>query len=552
MDSLINTTVEPGENFASNYTLSNMAMCSFILMVVAWVAASLARKPGKGVLMTANRSFYFEPSLFARLRWCFGARGILEAADQKVCSKMKIKSEYSSYLHLFPSVLRLTWAVKAGGRPYLLARGDKDLVVLPASLIPEMNRMSADVLNSRQSHAFTLLGGLTGMTVVEKTSYHVRMLLGRISPALPELFPGTATRISSAISREFTSCDDWTVFKPLPATVRCFSEGIALALFGAKMSENSRLVELTHELTTNVFQVAFIMRCVPSVLQPLCVWLLPAKWRMESNWRELGDFVKPAVRSQADLYAKNSPQEIEPNLISWMVKDGRTALERDPDVLTTLCGSVAAGSTYSIANFVCRALVDLVAHPGVLNAVRAEIRSKGESIGGVWDLAAVSDLEKLDSAMKETARLAPGTIIVYSRVVQQECILAGIKLEKGQFITTSGPSRALDPAIFENPKEYQGLRFCAEDNIERHRARPFRSVDTDILTWGAGRWACPGRLVADMAAKILLVKLLDEWDFAFVNGKPLSPNAVHEFMFFHPDNRMLARRRADRVGVKFS
>lgn len=141
--------------------------------------------------------------------------------------------------------------MKADGRPYILARGDKDLVVLPSSLIPEMNRMSADMLNSRQSHAFTLLGDLTGMRVVQNTNYHVRMLLGRISPALPELFAPTASRISSAISREFTTSDEWVAFKPLPATVRCFSEGIALALFGAKMAENSRLVELTHELTSN-------------------------------------------------------------------------------------------------------------------------------------------------------------------------------------------------------------------------------------------------------------------------------------------------------------
>ncbi|KAI1147774.1 cytochrome P450 [Nemania diffusa] len=466
--------------------------------------------------MTANRLFSFEPSLFARIRWCIWAREILAAADEK-----------------------------ADGRPYILARGDKDLVVLPSSLIPEMNRMSADMLNSRQSHAFTLLGDLTGMRVVQNTNYHVRMLLGRISPALPELFAPTASRISSAISREFTTSDEWVAFKPLPATVRCFSEGIALALFGAKMAENSRLVELTHELTSNVFQTAFVMRTFPSVLQPLCVWLLPSKWRMESNWRELGDFVKPAVRSQAERYASGKVQDVDPSLVSWMVKDGRTALERDPDVLTTLCGSVAAGSTYSIANFVCRALVDLVAHPDVLDAVREEIRSKSESIGGVWSLAAVSELEKLDSAMKETARLAPGTLIVYSRVVQQECTLAGAKLQKGQFITMSGPSRALDPTIFENPQEYQGLRFCTEEKIEQHRARPFRTVDSDILTWGSGRWACPGRLVADMSAKILLVQIINGWDFAFVDGKPLKPSAVHEFLFFHPDNQMLARRRTD-------
>ncbi|RYC62859.1 hypothetical protein CHU98_g3350 [Xylaria longipes] len=523
MGSLVNMSVVLDESFASDYVPSNMAKHSVVVALILMASYFIGKLHTKSTLMTANRVFWFEPSLFARLRWCLWAREILEVADKK-----------------------------ARGHPYILCRGDKDLVVLPASLISELNRMSSDMLNSRQSHSFTLLGDLTGMKVVEKTSYHVRMLLGRISPALPELFAPTATRISSAISREFTSSDEWTVFKPLPATVQCFSEGIALALFGARMAENPRLVQLTHELTTNVFSVAFAMRCVPSVLQPLCVWLLPVKWRMESNWRELGDFVKPAVKSQAELFTNGSVENVDSNLLSSMVKDGRTAMERDPDVLTTLCGSVAAGSTYSIANFVCRALVDLVAHPEMLDAVRAEIRSKGDSMGGVWDLAALSNLDALDSAMKETARLAPGTLIVYSRVLQQDFTLAGVKLQKGQFITMSGPSRALDPKIFENPEEYQGLRFCTEKNLEQHRARPFRSVDTDILTWGAGRWACPGRLIADMAAKILLVKLLGEWDFAFVDGKPLSPNAAHEFLFFHPDNHMLARRRADGIKVKFS
>ncbi|KUI71216.1 Ent-kaurene oxidase [Cytospora mali] len=416
------------------------------------------------------------------------------------------------------------------------------------------------MLNSRQSHAFTLLGDLTGMQVVEKTSYHVRMLQGRISPALPELFAPMAARISNAMKQNFPQDTErgWTAIKPLPATVLCFSEGIAMALYGAKMAGNPRLVQLTYELTQDVFKVAFAMRCIPSILQPFLVWLLPAKWRMLRGWRELGSFVVPEVLRQKE--ANNNPKteshNPSPDLVTWMVQDGRTKLERDPDVLTTLCGSVAAGSTYSIANFVCRTLSDLVAHPDVLEAVRAEIHAKNASLvqsnGGRWDLAALGGLDRLESAMKETARLAPGTLIVYSRVVQHDCVLDGVELRKGQFITMSGPGRAMDPAIFEEPKVYKGLRFCADDKtLEEHRARPFRNVDTDILTWGAGRWACPGRQLADMAAKIVLVKLVDEYEFALIGGKQLKPNCVHEFLFFHPDNKLLVQRRKDAVGIKF-
>lgn len=296
------------------------------------------------------------------------------------------------------------------------------------------------------------------------------------------------------------------------------------------------------------------MRCVPSCLQSLFVWLLPSKWRIHRQWRELGGFVKPEVlRQKSSVSLGDSESDVSPDLVSWMVRDGRTQLERDPDVLTTLCGSVAAGSTYSIANFVCRALSDLVAHPEVMDAVRAEIRERHESLDdGRWNLATMQSLDKLESAMKETARLAPGTLLVYSRAVQQSFTVGGVTLPEGQFITMSGPSRAKDSAIYQDPEVYKGLRFCADDKIlEDHRARPFRSVDTDILAWGAGRWACPGRLVADMAAKIVLIKLLDEYDFAFVDGKCLKPNSIHEFLFFHPENQLMIRRRKNAIGIKF-
>ncbi|KAI0896221.1 cytochrome P450 [Annulohypoxylon nitens] len=508
-----------GDTLDSHYILRVLLAAAFIFITIS--IFRFANNDDN--LPVANKLFWFEPRFFSRVRWTFWAKEILEAADKN-----------------------------AQGKPYKLAHGGQELVILPARLIPELNRLGTDVLDSRQAHSFTLLGHLTGIDVVEKTSYHVRMLLGRISPALPELFAPATARLSDAMKHDFPQSHEWTEMYLLPAAVRCFSEVVALALFGPHMAQDPRLVELTYGLTRNVFVVAFVMRCVPPFLHPLLVWLLPGKWELDRAWRELDTYVVPEVQRQKKASLGEGKAAVEPNLISWMVKDGRTELERDPSVLSALCGSVAAGSTYSIANFVCRALSDLAGHPDVLNAAREEIHAKHTNLDGKWDMAALASLQRLESAMKETARLAPGTLIVYSRIVQRDCIIGGVSLKKGQLIAMSGPGRAKDPAIFDDPNTYKGLRFCEEDKLEDHLARPFRSVDTDILTWGAGRWACPGRQVADMAAKVMLVKLLDEYDFSFVNGKPLKHNAIHEFLFIHPDKKILVRRREDSVGIDFS
>lgn len=297
------------------------------------------------------------------------------------------------------------------------------------------------------------------------------------------------------------------------------------------------------------------MRCFPAFLQPFFVWLLPAKWRLQRGWRELRRYVVPEVHRQR---AGSTCEDLKdgtttPSLIAWMVKDGRTELERDPHLLTTLAGSIAAGSTYSIGNFICQTLSDLAAHPEVLDAIRTEIRARCTQIGGCWDFAALRGLDNLESAMKETARLTPGTLIVYSRVVQRDHVLQnGTVLRKGQFVTISGPSRTQDESVFAHAERYDGLRFCADPKaLEKHRALPFSSVDTDVLTWGSGRWACPGRHLADMTAKTFLVKLIDEYDIAFVDGVQPGRSAIHEFLFFHPENKMLMRRRDDAVGIEF-
>jgi cytochrome P450 len=299
-----------------------------------------------------------------------------------------------------------------------------------------------------------------------------------------------------------------------------------------------------------VFAVAFMMRLVPSCLQPILVWFLPVKWNLNRKWRELESFVGPEVQRQKKI-KEDGGATTGMDLLSCMVRDAATAFEKDPSVLTILCGSVATAAIFSVGNLICHLVADLTANPDILDEVRAEIRTKHAEIGGRWDLAALGSLEKLESAMKETARLASSPLIVYNRVVQKDCVLGGVRIRKGQFITISGRERTMDPTLYEDPGVYKGLRFCAPDKIDKHRARPFRTVDTDILTWGAGRAACPGRAIADVAAKVFLVRLLDEYDFGFVDGKRLEPSTFHEFVYFNPDNEMLFRRRKASAGVKF-
>ncbi|KAI0889801.1 putative cytochrome P450 [Annulohypoxylon maeteangense] len=457
------------------------------------------------------------------------------------------------------SISRLRWAFqsekiishstkKFEGQPWRLARGDKDVIIFPTSFIPELNKLPSSVLNSRRYHSDNVISGLVGMDVIRLTNHHVKVLLGRISPAIPQLLQPTAQRTAAAIERLFPQkTDEWTLIEPLDIVVECVTEGIALALVGPAVWKSPDFVHTLCLHTKLTFTIAFIMRCVPKVLQPILVWLLPYRWQLRRTWKSLDDYVIPEIRRRqqersADTY---------PDLVSWMIEDGRTAIDKDPRMLTRLVGAVGVGGTYSTANFVTGMILDLTEHPEILEQVRQEIAEQHEKCNGHWDQAAFNSLDRLESAMKETSRLAPGSFIVYGRNVEQDYTLSnGLSLKKGQALGVSYLAKSMDPRVFDDYEDYKGMRFY-DSGLEDLRARPFRSIDGEILTWGSGRHSCPGRFIANLSAKIALVKILDEYDFKLVDGKRPGNGIMHDFTFVHPKSQLMIRRREKTLGIKY-
>ncbi|KAK8109444.1 Ent-kaurene oxidase [Apiospora kogelbergensis] len=421
----------------ANASLSKAQAAATCAVITLILYAIFIQQDDKTRIPIVNNPLGRLGTAFSRISWAFRSRSILDHGFRKLA-----------------------------GDTYMLARGDTNLIVLPASFIPELNRLPSSLLDSREYHSSSMLGYLTELDIIQKSTHHVKVLMSRVSPALPRLLGGISKRTSASVVRLFPQqTTSWAVVKPLDLIARCVTEGLVLAMYGTPICDDPELVQLVFEHTRDVFTTVMYMS-------------LRRRW-----------------------------------------------------------------GVYSTANLVVGVIADLVAHPDVLEEVREEILEKNQVIDGDWDQAAYNSLDKLDSAMKETSRLAPGSLLVYSRVLQADHTLSnGIQLRKGQFVTISSHTRAMDPVMFENPKEYHGLRYYKGD-LQRHRARPFRDIDGDILSWGAGRGACPGRFIANLLGKILLVKLLTEYEFQFLDGQRPPTITLHEFTMFSPMEKIMVKRR---------
>ncbi|KAI1127674.1 putative cytochrome P450 [Nemania abortiva] len=416
-----------------------------------------------------------------------------------------------------------------------------DVIVLPARFIPELNLLSSSVINTREFHSYTLLGHITGIDIVRETGFHVKILLSRITPAINRILDPMAHRMAATISQNLPQdTEQWITISPLSLYARFVSVGVSFMFFGSPACDNPDVVRMCHHHTECIFTIVFIMRFIPSYLQSALVWLLPWKWSLSRSWKK----IEKISLSEIQRRREHPDQCGGEDAISWMVRDGETDLERDPRSLSKLIGALLGGSTYSTASLVTGVVANLTAHPELLDEIRLEIQQKNDKVRGKWNKTAFNSLPKLDSVLKETARLAPSSVLLYSRHMEDDYKLSnGLKLRKGQKITVNSLITSQDPKLYNEPERFDGIRHCG--------GRPFQAVDNNLLTWGSGRWACPGRFVANMMARIILVKILNDYEFQFGDGKQPRMFNMHEFVVPSPFHKMKVRRRRNALELSY-
>jgi ent-kaurene oxidase len=132
------------------------------------------------------------------------------------------------------------------------------------------------------------------------------------------------------------------------------------------------------------------------------------------------------------------------------------------------------------------------------------------------------------------------------RVLLQKTTLSdGTVLPRGAHISMAVNSIQNDPVVTPEPTKFDGFRYYnlrqAEGQGHLHQ---FSTTQDRILNFGHGPNACPGRFFASLEIKIILVKLLMDYDFKLKDGSKRPANLrAHEFIFPNPDAEILMRRR---------
>ena len=158
-------------------------------------------------------------------------------------------------------------------------------------------------------------------------------------------------------------------------------------------------------------------------------------------------------------------------------------------------------------------IAELLRHPDQMKRAREELNS----VCGPNQLVKEEDLDRLpyiNAIVKETFRLHPATPLGLPREAHQPIQLQGYTLPKGTRLFINQWAVHRDPAVYDQPEEYNPERF-----LEGTEIRIEGDSQYQLIPFGSGRRNCAGLPMAQLVIPLVVAHLLHSVDFALPEGQ---------------------------------
>lgn len=231
------------------------------------------------------------------------------------------------------------------------------------------------------------------------------------------------------------------------------------------------------------------------------------------------------------------------DVIQWMM-DLANEKESPPENLATRYVYTIIGSMHTVTSAIKDTLYDICARPEYVDPLREELEHILREDRG-WQKGTAAKMQRLDSFMKEVQRLNPPSALGLKRVVREPIILSdGLILPKDTYICIATTSHLQTP--ISPPNSFDGFRYYKKTQASANDQHQYTTTDSDHLHFGHGRYACPGRFVASTEMKVILSRILLNYDMKFPRGQGRPENmTVLELSFQDPAGRIMLKARGE-------
>ncbi|OTA55305.1 cytochrome P450 [Hypoxylon sp. EC38] len=202
---------------------------------------------------------------------------------------------------------------------------------------------------------------------------------------------------------------------------------------------------------------------------------------------------------------------------------------------------VMFASMHGTSFIALQSLFSLLGTPGALTEIREEIERVAKSElkdSAVWTRHALGELRTMDSLMKETLRMKPFQEATVQRFAMTSYTFKdGLHVPAGTVVSFPNLRYNTDPTRPMTPEAgtFDGKRWLRRRAGFDTSKFQFASTAEDAFDWGAGLHACPGRFMAEITIKLILICLVTKYDMKLPDGGLDRPAESRRFMDLTPD-----------------
>ncbi|KAI1846208.1 hypothetical protein JX266_007733 [Neoarthrinium moseri] len=392
----------------------------------------------------------------------------------------------------------------------------------------------------------SILTQIGGPGITEEVARAARQGLNK---ALAYLIEDLQRACDVAYTKEMPSCPEWTTILPYPLIMKVFAGMSVRTIVGPELCGfDSEWQQLSMEYVRNALSSPGKVKVAyPQWLYWLAQYTDSGIRKMRRIQRRASQILnhvlqnRIAATEELKVIGQKSrgPRKYEDG-VQWLLDahsaHGKelsiTQLARDLFVMMTASIHSTTGAGLCI-------LLDMMDHPDVIDEIRDEIQRVQETlVGGIWTRAALGQLRLLDSFMRESARFHALTqYTAVQRIPTTPWTFKdGLQIPAGTTFAFPSFHHNFDHTIHSKPEVFDAKRHLRKrGNLSDTHKYHFASTSEDSVNWGAGRHACPGRFFAQETLKLMLMRLLMNYDIKHDKTLEDTPRFLNHNLFVIPN-----------------
>ncbi|KAJ0385947.1 hypothetical protein COL922a_005315 [Colletotrichum nupharicola] len=348
------------------------------------------------------------------------------------------------------------------------------------------------------------------------TDYHpinpllLNVIKSNLTPSLAKVAVTLSGHIQRTVLNSLGSCTEWTevvLYDKLPNMVAIISGRIFI---GPELCHKEEYLE-----ASTMFFLRFIGK-----------HYVPEIKKLAEHRRRAAQVLVPVIEERKRLNTEGT--EAPEDMLQWFIaKSSKFGMDSNEKLAETqLSLSVVAIHTTTMA--ATHTVYDIAARcPDVIPALRDEIKSVLAANGNEWTTSALFQMKLLDSVMRDSQRFNPASLISFLRTITKPVTLKdGTTLPAGTNIAVPMVGPLQDDSHYTDPNLFDPYRFVSirdemrSDPLQYANKEQYQFVSStkENMAFGFGRHACPGRFFAATEIKMLLARLLLEYDIRMPDG----------------------------------